>query len=362
MQERIRHANEHFIVEYIESISIISETDVNGKITSVNKLFETISGYSAEELIGKNHNIVNSGYHTSEFFQEMWKTIKSKKVWRGDILNKKKNGEMYLVDSIIIPRFDEKNEITGYMSIRFDITERVRLKEEEIAQYRLRALGESTAQILHDIRNPLMLIDNTLKLVQQKVERNTPCEKDDLINKIEKMKKSSLRISEICRNMQMLMHGTTDQKLVNMSDEIESSQLFLAEKFERKNVKFNILVNGKKEALSFRGNSVQFQQVLINLINNSIDAIENMPDPWIKVIIEESGEMLCLSVIDCGKGIDPSIQSKIWNSMFTTKDLYKGTGLGLGICKKIIESFKGKIQINNNCPNTRFDVYLPKVS
>lgn len=349
------------VLEYLDTVAIISESDAHGNITYVNSLFEFITGYSKKELIGKNHSIVNSGFHPPEFFKNLWSTIKNKKVWRGDILNKKKNGDLYWVDSTIFPVLDIQNEITGFISVRYDITERVRLKEAEIAQYRLRSLGESTAQILHDIMNPLMLIDSTLKIIHKKIDDSIPYDQQDLLKRVLKMESSSKRIGEICRSMQMLMHGTFEQKILELSTEVEAAFGYLTEKFQNKQVKFDISLLDKPEDLRINGNSVQIQQVIINLVNNSIDAIEGSMNPWVKVSLENLGPEVRLSVIDSGLGIDPKIQVKIWDAMFTTKDLYKGTGLGLGICKKIVESLKGRIEINNDSPNTRFDVYLPKL-
>lgn len=353
-------ARKEDILDYLDTVAIISESDVHGNITYVNPLFELITGFSKQELIGKNHNIVNSGYHPPEFFKDLWSTIKNKKVWRGDVLNKKKNGDLYWVDSIIFPILGTSEEVTGFISIRYDITERVRLKEAEIAQYRLRSLGESTAQILHDIMSPLMLIDNTLKSIHRKIDEATPYDQEDLLKRVLRMESSSKRIGEICRSMQMLMHGTYEQNVLNLESEVASAHVYLSEKFQHKNVSFEIKVLSQPKELVINGNSVQIQQVIINLVNNSIDAIEKLPNPWVKVILKSVDEEVCLSVIDSGSGIDPKVQVKIWDAMFTTKDLYKGTGLGLGICKKIIESLKGRILINNDSPNTRFDVFLPK--
>lgn len=102
--------------------SIIAKTNAKGVITFVNDKFCQISGYRKEELIGNTHSMINSGYHEPEFFQNMWKTIKSGNVWQGDLCNKSKYGSLYWVNTTIIPEIGENGNIQGYLSIRTEIT------------------------------------------------------------------------------------------------------------------------------------------------------------------------------------------------------------------------------------------------
>lgn len=113
----------------LDVVTIIAITDANGIITYVNDSFCEISKYSKEELIGKTHNIIKSDYHDAEFFKKMWLKIKSGEVWVGEIKNKAKDGSYYWVDTTIIPFKNEKNMISGFMSIRQVITKR---KEKEL--------------------------------------------------------------------------------------------------------------------------------------------------------------------------------------------------------------------------------------
>ncbi len=114
----------------IDEHAIVSIADRRGIITYVNNKFCAISHYSSEELIGHNHNILNSGYHTKEFFRELWATISGGKVWSGEIRNRGKNGALYWVQSTIVPHLDAAGRVTEYISIRTDIT------EQKLAQQR----------------------------------------------------------------------------------------------------------------------------------------------------------------------------------------------------------------------------------
>lgn len=115
----------------LDQSAIIAFTNPKGEITSVNDNFCKISGYSQKEVLGKTHKILNSNYHPASFFKELWQTITSGKVWRGEIKNKAKVGSYYWEDSTIVPFLNENNKPTQYLSIRFDISERKKVEEEK---------------------------------------------------------------------------------------------------------------------------------------------------------------------------------------------------------------------------------------
>ena len=113
----------------VDAAAIFSETDLEGNITYVNEQFCAISGYSAHELLGQNHRILNSSLHPPEFFAGLWKTISSGKVWKGEICNLRKDGTLYWVESTIVATNDSEANVQKYVSIRFDVTEKRKLME-----------------------------------------------------------------------------------------------------------------------------------------------------------------------------------------------------------------------------------------
>ncbi len=130
---------------YIQAVgqhALISVADLAGRIIEVNDRFCEVSGYSRSELLGQNHNIVNSGVHPSAYFAELWATISSCDIWRGELCNRSKNGALYWVDSAIMPSKDSHGKLTRYISVRIDITERKR------AELRLKALFDNSPDAL----------------------------------------------------------------------------------------------------------------------------------------------------------------------------------------------------------------------
>ena len=123
-------------------VAIVTLTDLNGKIIYANDKFVEISQYSREELIGKTHHIVNSGYHSKDFFAEMWRTIVDSKPWRGEIKNKAKDGSYYWVDTVITPVKDKNNKSFQFLSIRNLITTQ-KEHEEKLAAYQKELLSKS---------------------------------------------------------------------------------------------------------------------------------------------------------------------------------------------------------------------------
>ena len=132
--DRQRQRRENEIETYksaIDASSIVGITDPGGVIIYVNDNFCRISKYSSSELIGQTHQIVNSGYHSKEFFKEMWTTISSGAIWKGEIRNKAKDGSIYWVDTTIVPFMDPDGRPERYVSIRSDITDRKQAKNNK---------------------------------------------------------------------------------------------------------------------------------------------------------------------------------------------------------------------------------------
>ncbi len=129
--------------EALDKVAIVAITDVRGRIVNVNQKFCAISGYTADELIGATHALLNSGHHPRSFFDDMWRTISSGRSWRADICNRAKSGRLYWVDTTITPLRDTIGRLQGYVSIRFDVTDRKVAQEKAEIEYLRRQDSET---------------------------------------------------------------------------------------------------------------------------------------------------------------------------------------------------------------------------
>ncbi|MGZ3711134.1 MAG: sensor histidine kinase [Bdellovibrionota bacterium] len=223
---------------------------------------------------------------------------------------------------------------------------------------KISALGEMAGGVAHEINNPLAVISLLTEQIREMLEEKK--EENALpIEMLEKSQKTIIRISQIVQGLRTFSRdGSKDNYAPVTVQEFLSSTLSLCqEKFRHRGI--SVTVNIQPPGLAVLCQQVQISQVLLNLLNNACDAIEQLPEKWIKISAEKCATGVLLSVTDSGKGISKEIEEKIFNPFFTTKEIGKGTGLGLSISKGIIHAHKGKISVDRTCPNTCFLITLP---
>jgi PAS domain S-box-containing protein len=333
----------------LDQSSIVAFTDAKGIITSVNDKFCEISKYSREEIIGKDHNILNSGYHSKDFFKNLWKSIGTGNVWKGEIRNKAKDGTYYWVDTTIVPFLNEKGMPYQYLAIRNDITERKRTEEVLHRQDKLAAVGQLAAGVAHEIRNPLTSMKGYAEFLQLD-------EKDP-----ERMEFLSIILDEIDR-VNMIVEDfmvLAKPKAVELEEKnvvplIQNVVSLLEFEARKKNVRLTFDCN--QEIIQIECDENRLKQVFLNFIKNGIEAMPNGGDLHVKTIIHDNNVQI--SIQDTGVGISKEKLKKLGEPFFTTKE--HGNGLGLMVSFKIIESHNGKVFVESE-PNkgTTFNILLP---
>lgn len=225
---------------------------------------------------------------------------------------------------------------------------------------KMSALGEMAGGVAHEINTPLAII-------RIRAEQIEECLKDgdtdsiDFMGAIGVIKDTVDRIAKIINGLRFFSREekVSGTQKVSVSKLIEETLSFCSERFRNHGIQLEIVEAHKNMQIECR--PVEISQVFLNLLNNSYDAIENVQKKWIRIEAVQNGQCLEISFTDSGGGIPQDIQNKIMQPFFTTKELGKGTGLGLSISKGIIQAHQGKLYVDNNSPNTKFTIRLPKV-
>lgn len=223
-------------------------------------------------------------------------------------------------------------------------------------QSRYSALGEVTAGIVHEIDNPLSIITDRAGHLRHQVLRDR-ASKDILMSDLNQIEVTSERMNKVIHSLKKFAEHSKSEpmQVVAVATVIEDTLSYCADRFERANILLDIEPYPVKD---IECKSIQISQVLLNLLNNSFDAVIVKKSPWVRVVFEEDMSSIKIKIIDCGTGIPEVIRRKIFEPFFSTK-VDGATGLGLSISKSIIESHKGRLYYDENCPNTCFVVEIP---
>lgn len=227
---------------------------------------------------------------------------------------------------------------------------------------KLSALGEMAGGVAHEVNNPLTVILLTAERLLRKIKNNEES-KEDLSRSLETLVKTSHRISKIVNGLRFFARDNSkesfeDSLLLNI---VEDTLSLCYEKFRYHGIQVDVnfpqdLINSKIHC-----RPVEISQVLLNLLNNSFDAINIFDEKWIKIDCWSNDYNIYLSITDSGKGILKEIQERMMQPFFTTKEIGKGTGLGLSISKGIVEGHKGELYLDPASPNTKFVISLPRL-
>ena len=315
----------------LDQAAIVAATDQRGTITYVNDKFTEISKYSREELIGQNHRIINSGYHSKEFFRDLWATIGSGRVWRGEIRNRAKDGTYYWVDTTIVPFLDERGKPRQYLAIRSDITQRKQAEAQLVEQSALAQLGQLAAVVAHEVRNPLAGVRGTLQVLRS---RAAATESDRSV-----MDAMIARLDVLNSKVEDILRFARPRSPVLEPVDLKAA-LVDAAGSARAASPSSPAIDLPATAPAVVADREMVRDVLLNLLLNACQSGASAP---IEVSACERDGMVEIDVADRGAGFNGQDPERLFEAFRTTKK--SGTGLGLAIVRRLVSLQGGEVRL-----------------
>ncbi|MDD2850452.1 MAG: PAS domain S-box protein [Desulfuromonadaceae bacterium] len=341
-------------------------TDTAGTIEYVNPHFTELTGYSLEEAVGRNPGFLKTGETSSEEYRNLWETISGGRVWHGEFHNRKKDGDLYWEQALIAPIRDEHGDITHFIAIKEDITQRKQLEVQLRHSQKMDAIGQLAGGIAHDFNNILTAIIGYASIMQLKLPDGSPLQKNAA-----QIALTAERGATLTQGLLAFSRKQASNPVVVDLNEIINRVHQLLLRLISEDI--HLEINLDPQGLPVLADSGQIEQVLMNLATNARDVL---PQGGAIVVTTEEitietdfviangfgspGRYALLTFRDNGNGMGPDVVKHIFDPFYTTKELGKGTGLGLSIVYGIVKEHNGNIVCHSSIGlGTIFEIYLP---
>ncbi|MEI7637008.1 MAG: PAS domain S-box protein [Syntrophus sp. (in: bacteria)] len=344
-------------------------TSPEGVIEYVNPAFEKITGYARGEAIGQNPRIMKSGVHGPAFYEHLWNTIRAGNIWSGRITNRCKDGKLIQEDATISPLLTSAGKLTGYVALKRDVTEAVKLETHLRQAQKMEAIGTLAGGIAHDFNNILGAMMGYAELAKFKTVDVK------IYPYLEQILKACDRSRDLVQQILTFSRRREQEKKPVAVTPIVKEALRLLRSSLPSTVEIRQLYNARHDTVL--ADPTQMHQVLMNLCTNAVHAMReregvlevrlaqdvlSADNPAYHPELKE-GAYLQLVVSDTGDGIDPAVKDKIFDPFFTTKEPGEGTGLGLSVVYGIVKDHGGIIFVESELgKGTVFTIHLPLIA
>ena len=340
----------------------------SGVMEYVNPAFEALTGYSRHEAIGQTLGMLNSDDQESALYDEMWNTVHSGNVFRGIVMNRKKNGETLIIEKALTPLRDGRGHITHYISTGRDITDRRKLESDLQQAQKMDAIGRLAGGVAHDFNNLLLVISAYAELMLDSIGADDPLRRN-----VAEIMSASRRAADLTR--QLLAFGRKQMQLLQILDlnHVIGEITTMLPRLIGEDI--DLVFVPAADLGKVKADPVQIEQVVMNLAANARDAMPGGGSLTIEtatVRVDESyvqrhsivpaGDYVLLTVSDSGEGITAQHLGHIFEPFYTTKVAGKGTGLGLATVYGIVKQNGGFVWVYSEPGlGTTFKIYLPQV-
>lgn len=349
-------------VEHSEAPIFVTST--NGAIQYINPAFERVTGYSRDEVVGKNARILQSGHHGSEFYREFWARITAGEIWTGRFVNRKKSGELYEEHTTVLPILDGRGRLANFVAVRRDISREVELEAKLRQAQKMEAIGRLAGGIAHEFNNLLAVIQSSADfLVTDDASAEVRTDAEIIL-------KATRRAAQLTRQLVTFSRRDVVRPTsVDLNEQVRQMGQML-QRLIRADIELNLKLTS--EPAIIRIGTGHLEQVLVNMTLNARDAMPNGGTITIAVEHLEPDEIptslhwrpgqraVRLSVADTGEGMTRDMLNHAFEPFFTTKEHGRGTGLGLAVCYGIVRQNDGQITAESTPDvGTTFATYFP---
>ena len=364
-QEKVRQLSQ--AVE--QSPATIVITDRKGQIEYTNPNFSKVTGYTAEEALGQNPRILKSGEFSRDQYKELWRTITKGNTWRGVFHNKRKNGELYWDEASISPIRDTEGQITHFLAVKMDITDRKEAEAElgRAKEAAAKAKSEFLANMSHEIRTPMNgVIGMTGILLQTELS----AEQRNFAETVQDSAESLLVIINDILDFSKIEAGklTFEEIDFDLTTVVEGAVELNAERAQKKNIELVDQIESDVP-VHLKGDPGRIRQVLVNLLSNAIK-FTDQGEVFLRVSLASADDKqatIRISVVDSGIGITAEAQTRLFQSFEqadnSTTRKYGGTGLGLAISRQLVTQMNGDLTVESELGKGStffFTIRLPK--
>ncbi|MGE3956414.1 MAG: response regulator [Vicinamibacterales bacterium] len=353
------------VVEQIPSVVVI--TDLEGRIEYANPRFTELTGYTLDEVLGRNPNILKSGTTPPEEYRVLWETIRSGHEWRGTFHQRRKDGSIYQEEAVIRPMRDAYGRITHYLKVGEDVTARHALEQQFRQAQKMEAVGRLAGGVAHDFNNLLTVISGFTEMAMTGLAGDDPLRKD-----LEQVALAGERGAALTRQLLAFSRKQALEPVPFVLGKVVREAESMVRRLVGEDVSISLRAD-EGEAGTILAEPGQIEQVLMNLVVNARDAMPtggrlaittsnrtlDFEDAAIHVGTSP-GPYSVLTVADTGHGMSDEVLSRIFEPFFTTKGTGKGSGLGLSTVYGIVTQLGGTIEVASTPGSgTRFDVFFP---
>jgi PAS domain S-box-containing protein len=319
--------------------AVVITDPVSGAIQYVNHAFERITGYTKEEAMGRTLHFLESGRHSEEYFRELRDSLRRDGVWRGQFMNRKKDGSLYFEDCTFSPVRDQSGQIVNFISVRRDVTEKLRLESIAESVNTMNNIGYVFSGVRHEIGNPINSAKMSLSVLQHKLDTAS---KEAVRNYVDRALGEIGRVEQLLKNLRNYnLYETPELADLDLSAFLDKFLRLISEDFGKKGIAITVDVRpGCRWAFA---DPRALQQVLLNIITNAADALAGREAPTIAITVTRKLGQVLLQVADNGSGMTEQQRLDLFKPFYTSK--HHGTGLGLVIVKKMLARMNGDIEI-----------------